>query len=263
MNKDQVRQKIIYYDDIMNDEFSTAKITPRKIDGSYVYLPAGAFKKFTHFFWYRVVAKPLARLYLKIKFAHRVVNARLLREEKDGYFLFGNHTQAIADALIPGVIGGRKSVYVIVHPNNVSMPVLGAITPTLGALPLPDDKEATENFIRAVKTRVEEGNAVCIYPEAHIWPYYTGVRPFGEKSFRYPVNYKKPTYCFTNTYQRRGKRGDKVRLVTYIDGPFYPDERLSAQAGRKQLRDMVYETMCRRAENSDIQVIKYEKRKEF
>lgn len=262
MNKERKGQKVIYYDDLLNDEFSTAQIEPRRIDENYVYIHKGLFKKLTHFFWYRIVATPLAWLYLKIKFRHKIINRGVLKGVKDGYFLFGNHTQAIADALIPSMISYPKHTYVIVHPNNVSMPVLGRITPSLGALPLPDDKTAAENFIRAVKTRVEEGKAVCIYPEAHIWPYYTKIRPFGEKSFRYPVNYGKPTYCFTNTYQKRGKRGQKVRLVTYVDGPFYPDGTKSAQEGRKELRDKVYAAMCERAKNSDIQIIKYEKRKE-
>lgn len=254
-------EKVIYYEDIMNDEFSTVKIVPRRIDGNYVYIPAGAFSRFIHFFWYRIVAKPLARAYLFVRFRHRIVNWKVLNMERGGYFLYGNHTQATADALIPGIIARRKSAYVIVHPNNVSMPVLGRITPTLGALPLPDDKEAAQNFIRAVRVRADQGNAVAVYPEAHIWPYYTGIRPFGEKSFRYPVRYGKPTYCFTNTYQKRGKRG-KVRLVTYLDGPFYPDTSLSAAEQRTDLRNRVYSAMCARAKNSNIQIIRYEKRSE-
>lgn len=43
----------------------------------------------------------------------------------------------------------------------------------MGALPLPDDAVATKNFLQAVETRIGEKHAVTIYPEAHIWPYYT------------------------------------------------------------------------------------------
>ena len=31
------KRKVIYYTDELNDEFSTAVITPRKIDGDYIY----------------------------------------------------------------------------------------------------------------------------------------------------------------------------------------------------------------------------------
>ena len=33
-----MERKVIYYKDELNDEFSEAKIVPRKIDGSYVYI---------------------------------------------------------------------------------------------------------------------------------------------------------------------------------------------------------------------------------
>ena len=53
-------KKIVYYRDELNDEFSSAVINARKIDGDYVYDHTSLFKKFTHFFWYRIVAVPIA-----------------------------------------------------------------------------------------------------------------------------------------------------------------------------------------------------------
>ncbi len=257
-----MEQKTVYYTDPLKDEFSAAQITPKTIDGSYQYLPQGAWKRFTRFFWYRVVATPLAWLFLKGKFRHKMVGRKALKgKKKEGFFLFGNHTQEVADAFIPTMLCFPRRVNVIVHPNNVSMPVLGKITPSLGALPLPDDLDASKNFIHAIETRIGEGNAVCIYPEAHIWPYFTGIRPFSDKSFRYPVKYDKPAYCFTNTYQVK-KAGGKVRIVTYVDGPFYPDASLPIPQRRKALRDQVYAAMTERAKNSNVEVIRYVRREE-
>lgn len=252
-----MEKNIIYYMDELNDEFSTAVITPKKIDGSYKYIYKGLWKKFTHFFWYRIVATPLAFLYLKIYFGHRIKNRKILKAAKDtGWFIYGNHTHFMADALIPTMLSTPKDMYVIVHPNNVSMPYLGRITPSLGALPLPDDAEAAKKFIYAVETRIREKNAVTIYPEAHIWPYYTKIRPFKDTSFRYPIKCKVPVFCFTNTYQKR--RFTKVpRIVTYVDGPFYPDKNLSGKLQREDLRNRVYETMVKRSEKNNVELIKY------
>lgn len=253
--------KTIYYQDELNDEFSEAVLAPRKIDGTYKYVDDRLIKKFTHFFWYRVVAIPMAWIYLKLKFSHKIVGRKVLKAyKKHGFYLFGNHTQAIADALIPTMVSHPKTVYVIVHPSNVSMPVLGKITPSLGALPLPDDKDAAKNFIKAVERRTNEGKVISIYPEAHIWPFYTGIRPFSDKSFRYPVKYDKPVFCFTNTYQAK-KPGGRVKMVTYVDGPFFPDKSLTPEQRKKQLRDKVYENMCERAKSSNAVIIQYEERK--
>ena len=255
------KRKIIYYEDELNDEFSVAVINPRRIDADYKYIHTSPFKKFTHFFWYRIVATPLAFLYTKLKFGHRCVGREKLKAERGGYFIYGNHTQDIADALIPSMLSFPKDAYLIVHPNNVSIRVIGKITPSLGALPLPDDLKAYKSFISAVEKRYREGNAVFIYPEAHIWPYYTGIRPFRDDSFHYPVRYGAPVFCFTNTYHKRKHRREP-RIVTYIDGPFYPDKTLPPKEARKALRDEIYATMKKRAELSDISVIEYRRKDE-
>lgn len=258
-------QRVIYYSDEANDEFSTAQIQAKKIDGKYVYIRNGFFSKIAHLILYRIVATPLAFLYMKLKFRHKIVGKSVLKDyKKSGYFIFGNHTQEIADALIPSFVCMPKTVYVIVHANNVSMPYLGRLTPYMGALPLPDDREATSNFVEAVKTR-SENDVVCIYPEAHIWPYYTKIRPFADTSFRYPIKTGKPVFCFTNTYQakKKGKNGEKtgkVKIVTYVDGPFFADKDKTVAEQRKELRDKVYNAMSKRAENSNAEVIKYVKK---
>ncbi|MBQ7377545.1 MAG: hypothetical protein IJW71_04410 [Clostridia bacterium] len=255
------RQRVVYYKDELNDEFSTAEITPRRIDGNYRYLPTAWYKGLTHFFWYRIVATPLAFLYTKIVLHHKIVGKKKLRahtKSKGGCFLYGNHTQIIGDALIPSMLTLPGDAYVIVHPNNVSMPYLGRITPSLGALPLPDDMAAYRNFIKAVATRIEQGHSVFIYPEAHIWPFYTGIRNFPDTSFYYPIKCGVPAFAFTNTYQKR-RLSQKPRIVTYIDGPFYPDAELPPAAQKAELRDRVYDAMCRRAALSDTAWIEYRK----
>ena len=254
------KREVIYYSDELNDEFSTAVIEPIKIDENFRYVGRSVFKKFTHFFWYRIVAFPIAFLYSKIKFGQRIENAKTLKEaRKTGYFLYGNHTQDIGDAFMPSMIDKRVDKYVIVHPNNVSMPLIGKVAVSLGAIPLPDDLAAYRNFLDAIKTRIEQKKAVVIYPEAHIWPYYTGIRPFPDTSFQYPIKYGAPVYCFTNTYRKR-KHSKKPRIITYVDGPFLPNEELPPKERRRDLRDRVYETMRRRAESSDCVKIRYIKK---
>jgi hypothetical protein len=144
----------------------------------------------------------------------------------------------------------------IVHPDNVSQKVLGKITPYLGAIPTPTTISAMRGFKNAVEKRILEGNCVTVYPEAHIWPYYTKIRPFGDASFSYPIKQNTPVFCFTNTYQKKGK-SEHPQIVTYIDGPFYPDKSLPLRKQRKILRTEVYMAMCERAKKSNVEWIKY------
>ena len=251
------KRRVIYYSDEQNDEFSVAEIKPRHIGKDYVYIHGSRFKRFTHFFWYRIVALPIAYIYLRSVFGHRVLGAGKLKKAGGrGFFMYGNHTQDIADALIPTITAFPKTVCVIVHPNNVSMPVLGRITPSLGALPVPDDLAAYRNFRDAIKTRCEQGCCITVYPEAHIWPYYTKIRPFPDTSFDYPAKLGAPVFTFTNTYRRR-RFFRHPRIVTCVDGPFFPDMEKPVRKRRAELRDKAYRAMCRRAELSDHVQIKY------
>ena len=253
-------KRVFYYTDELNDDFSSAKITPKVIDKDYVYIYNSFFKKATRFFWYRIVFFPIAILYAKIKFHHKVKNQEVIKPyKKGGYFLYGNHTQGTGDAFMVQRINKSKGKHVIVHPDNISMPVLGRITPSLGAIPLPNDMVAYKNFMNAIETHIKQRECVVIYPEAHIWPYYTGIRPFVDTSFQYPIKLDVPTFCFTNTYQKRWL-SKKPRIVTYVDGPFFPNKELSFKAQRTDLRNQVYSCMCERAKNSTVNFIQYIKK---
>ena len=75
----KTQPKVIYYKDELNDEFSAAEITPKKIDGNYKYERNSPFEKFLHFFWYRIVAIPVAFCYLKLKFGNRIANKKVIK----------------------------------------------------------------------------------------------------------------------------------------------------------------------------------------
>lgn len=251
------KQRIIYYSDELNDEFAGDNITAKKIDKYYDY-HGGILRKIGRVLLYRVLAVPIGWLALKIRYGHVIYGKRRLKGY-DRYFLYGNHTNNLADPFIPSMISAPKGTYVIVHPNNVSMPVLGKLTPCLGALPLPGDMESTRNFINEIEYRYKTGNSITIYPEAHIWPYYTKIRPFKDMSFRYPVQLKSPVFCFTNVYKKRSIFGG-IKIVTYIDGPFKADPGMPAKEQKAWLREQVYNTMVQRSAENNIEVVKYIRR---
>ena len=156
-----MKNKVIYYSNESEDNFSGDNITPRKIDGSYVYDKPSRIHKIACFFWYRVVATPLAFIYAKTVYQHKTENREVLKKyENTGYFMYGNHTHNYMDPCIPSIISFPRDCYIIVHPNNVSMPILGKLTPYMGAIPLPDDIEAYSNFISVMKKRIEEKKTV-------------------------------------------------------------------------------------------------------
>ena len=187
---------------------------------------------------------------------HMLTTSPLMKSVNTTLALAKSHTQDIGDAFIPNTLNTSKDKYIIVHPNNVSIKGIGDVANSLGGIPLPDDREAYANFLKAIDRRIKEKKAVVIYPEAHIWPYYTGIRPFPDASFHYPIKLGVPVFCFTNTYQK-SRCSREPKIVTYVEGPFDPNKDLPLKEQRTDLRDRVYAAMKKNAERSTVETIKY------
>ncbi|MBP3256062.1 MAG: 1-acyl-sn-glycerol-3-phosphate acyltransferase [Clostridia bacterium] len=252
-------KKIIYYEDELNDEFSEAKITPRRIDENYKYFHKNPFWNFCSFMMQNFVSMPIKYFDLKLKFKHKYIGKEKFKQcKKTGYFIYANHTQAFEDTFIPSVANYPKRNFLIVNPANVSMKGMKTLVEWLGAIPIPDTKEAMKKFLDIINYRINKKCSITIYPEAHIWPYYTKIRPFKSVSFKYPVKLNVPVFCITNTYQKR--KNGKVKIVSYVDGPFYKKENLNLKEAQEDLRNTIYDQMVERSKNNNIEVIKYIKK---
>lgn len=254
-------KKVFYYEDELNDEFSGAQIQPRIINEKYKY-KRGFIWNFCSFIIQNIISMPVKIGYAKLKFRIKYIGKEKIKQyRKQGYFVYVNHTQVFGDTFIPSIPIFPKRNFIIVNPENISIKPFGWLIEMLGAIPVPGCKTAMKNFLDIVELRIKHGNAITIYPEAHIWPYYTKIRPFRSVSFKYPIQFDVPVFCITNTYQKRGKNGDKVQIVSYIDGPFLPNQNLTGNAQKEELRNRVYECMVERSKNSNVEVIEYVKRK--
>lgn len=255
-----MEKRIIYYKDELNDEFSTAQIEPREIDENYKYEHKNIFWRITGWLVQNVLSVPIKFIYVKVKFKIKYVGKEKLKPyKKQGYFVYGNHTQSFADTFIITNTIFPKRNFLIVNPENVSMKFLGNIVQMLGAIPIPTKKKAMKNFLESINTKIKKGYSVTIFPEAHIWPYYTKIRPFKDVSFKYPVELNVPVFSVTNTYQSYGKNNDKIQIVTYVDGPFFPNEELGIKERKQDLRNRVYNAMVERSKKSNIEYIEYRK----
>ena len=254
-------RKVIYYEDELHDEFSVAKITPRRIDENYQYIHKNPLWNLASFLLQNVFSMPIKILYSKMKFKIQYVGKEKLKPyKKEGYFIYVNHTQPFADTFIPSVGNYPKRNFFIVNPENISMKGLGTIVEMLGAIPVPGNKAAMKNFLDVIEEKIKKKSSITIYPEAHIWPHYTKIRPFSDVSFKYPVQLETPSFCMTNTYQACGKNKNRIKIVTYIDGPFFADSRLNKKQAQKNLRDKIYDCMVERSKNSNIEYIQYIKK---
>lgn len=253
------KKKKVYYSR-SDEEFSGVTKNTIAIDKSFKFLHKNIFWRILAFIVYRVIMTPFAFIYCKLKFSLKAIGTEKLRKFKKGCMMYANHTLLAGDAFIPNITTFPKKNYVIVNADNVSTPGTKNIVTMCGAIPIPDDIQAYRFFLNAIEKRLLQNACITVYPEAHIWPYYTGVRNFTESSFRYPVKYDVPIFVSTTTFQKK-KHGTTPRVTVYIDGPFYAvGSDLRAKA--RYLRDKAYETLCKRSKNSTYSPIEYIKKEE-
>ena len=191
MDKMNKEKEIYYYKDELVDDFATMEnIKVVNVDENYRFIHKNPIWNIASILTQNVLSMPVKYLYAKIKFDIKFVGREKLKKaKKRGYFIYANHTQIFADTFIPSLANYPKRNFFIVDPANISMPGLKLLVRLLGAFPLPSNLKAYKNFLNAIKLTIENKHSITIYPEAHIWPYYTKIRNFKAVSFKYPVEF--------------------------------------------------------------------------
>ena len=243
-------RRTIYYKDMLNDDFADNGIKRKKLPRDYQYISKDPLRKTADFMLHHFVATPIAYIFQKVVYREKIVNRKVLQPYLiNGFYIYGNHTRAAGDAFTPHLIAFPRKAYILAAPEAVSIPIVRHLVKSLGGFPVPSDVAGMKNFHSSLLKRAEH-NCITIYPEAHIWPYFTQIRPFLDASFRYPAETGKPVFAFTVTYHKRFLTA-LPRTVVYIDGPFFADPTKKTRENQAMLRDKVYEAMCRRSIESD------------
>lgn len=250
--------KTIYYEKY-TDNIVESKNQNYKIKEDYQWIHTNLIYRIISQIIY-FIACIFSVIYSKIVLKIKIENKDILKKyKKEGYFVYGNHTQTIGDVFVPRQIVGKR-FYTIASQSNLGIPVIGKILPMLGALVIPDNISQTKKFMKAVEKRIEQKNAIIIYPEAHVWPYYTKIRPFPSTSFKFPIETNSPTFCFTTTYYKR-KNKEKPGIKIYVDGPFFPDMSIKPKEREKKLCNNIYNKMLERSKHSNYEYIIYKRGK--
>lgn len=254
MKKDRYPKRTLYYNSF-EGEFVDPVSAEKRIDKSYKYIRKNPLWRAAAFVAYRLIATPAAFVYTKLFLRQKTVGRSKLRGHRS-FMLYCSHNEPVGDAFTPAMISFPRKAYVVVSPANVLLPVIGRVNPMLGALPTPSDLRAARNFQLAIDELLRGRCAVTVYPEAHVWPKCSFVRPFATGAFDPAVRSGAAVFCATRVYKRSRFFGYKCRV--YIDGPFYPNTDLSRSAAAADLCDAVRRTMSERMrDEGEVEIIRY------
>ena len=252
-------KKTIYYHDLQNDEFSGTKIKRRPLPENYKYYRKNPFYRAFAWFLYYLIAFPI--IYLVVRFyGYRLKGAKKMRKlMHQPLFFYGNHTQILDAVVVQSLVSRGKRSYIVTNQDTSSIKGILGLVKMLGILPIPENPNEYRKFVEAMRYHASKKAAIIIFPEAHIWPYYTHIRPFGEESFTYPAAMGAPVVPFCTTYRaRRFLKNHRPLPTIHIGAAIYPNMQLSLAERKKELRDWVYDYLRETSSNEEnVEWIRY------
>lgn len=258
-------ERVFYYTSEEDDPIKTDEQEKKeevRLPEGYEFIPRHWWVRLYSailFLIFKAFGQYYERGYWQTKFYGR---EKLKKAKGKGYLIYANHTNPFHDVFGPGIAADRR-IFTIISPVNLKIPGIGKFLPMIGGLPLGKTVEEKKMFNEAVDKRLKQKKVLVVYPEAHVWPYYTGIKKFpaGDKSFKYATRNNLPIFTMTTTYhKRKNSKRDLPRMDIYIDGPFYPDPKKSEDENRTDLAKKAYESMVKWSKRSSYDYFKYIKK---
>ena len=259
-NKEWKKTKTIYWKDELHDDFDEVGLSRPSVPEGYKYKRTNPIINFFSAILYHGIAKPILGIYCVFKGIRFKGKKNLKVLKGQGAYLYCNHT-AITDVFkfqCQCFFFGRR-VNILGYPDTLTMPVVRNLARALGYLPVPlkGDLKNMIALTEACDFYVKKKQYILIYPEAHIWPYYTKIRNFVSGSFNYPANSNAPVVPIVTTW-RKPKIGKKPKQVVLIGQPIFPKEELSVADNKNYLHEKCLAAMKQMSESVEqYEYIKY------
>ena len=258
--KDWKKTRTIYWKDEANDDFDEVGLKRPSVPEGYKYKRTNPINNFFSGILYHGIAKPVLGLYCLFKGIKIKGKRNIKKLGGKGAFIYSNHVSLVdAFKFQSYVFFNKRRVNILGYPDTLTMPVVRNLARALGYLPLPlsGDLRNMVALVDSFKFYLEKKQYILIYPEAHIWPYYTKVRNFHSGSFNYPAKLEAPVLPIVTTW-RKTKLCKKPKQTLYILNPIFPDPTKSAAENKQMLYEKTLAAMQKMADSvPQYEYIKY------
>ncbi|MBQ0008675.1 MAG: 1-acyl-sn-glycerol-3-phosphate acyltransferase [Firmicutes bacterium] len=190
MNKDWKKTHIIYWHDELHDDFDQILSKRPPLKPGYNFIRNNHFANFFGNILYYGIALPILAVFSYLTGMKVKGRKNLKAVKKTGAIIYSNHVSVPDTYKMASPVCFGKRVNILGYTDSLTVPVLKNVVRQLGFLPLPlgPDPENKAALIEAMRYYVHKKHQfVLIYPEAHIWPYYTKIRNFKVQTMKYPA----------------------------------------------------------------------------
>lgn len=252
--------RVIKYDDPLNDDFQTTALKRKPVPENYKYERRNKFNNFLSAILFWGIAKPILG-FIALCSGVKIEGKENLKELKSlptGAFIYANHTSFYDAFIVQALIIRDRRTNIIGFTDVLSMPLIRNIVRALGYLPVDNSLKAQIKLLKALGYYTQDKKQhVLIYPEAHIWPYYTKIRDFKEGSFHYPAKYNAPVIPFVTVFIKH-KNNKKPKRKILVGKLIYPNPELSLKDNKLYLHEECLKAMKELASSVEqYEYIKY------
>ena len=202
-----------------------------EIDENYNFINKNViFRAFSRFF--RRIVIMFMGPWLKRRYKLKIVGKDNIKKvRRKGVIVTVNHVHNFDNLLVGTRLLHHRKCYFITLKDNIN---------SVKAMP-PFDACITE--------LLKKKKAILICPEASLWPYYRGVRPFKKGAFRFAVKNNVPILPVVISFRRKlrkrsakkGKEKYKYYFTVHVGEPIYQDNNLEIRRQTIDLTDRTYE----------------------
>ncbi len=166
-------------------------------------------------FLFRIWARLLRRVTIAflgpwIKYRYRLEikgKENIKKVRNQGVVVTINHVHNFDNLLVGTKILSHRKCFFITLKDNINTPFIGFFLKTLGGVPIPTKPKALNSFEKAINKILQEKNALLVCPEASLWPFYRGIRPFKKGAFRFAVNNNVSILPIVITFRGKKEKG--------------------------------------------------------
>lgn len=136
---------------------------------------------------------------------------------------------------------GQKMWKIIREGNYTNPPCLKFFFKNCDTLPLSSNMHVMGDFLRAVKTLLNRGDFILIYPEESLWPNYKKPKPLKDGAFKFAVRNNVPVVPIFITFNDSGKvdkSGQSIQKYTVNVCPaIYPKEDMKTKENIEYMKN--------------------------
>jgi len=255
IDKDGVKRPDSPDGNILQIKNETRKV---KFDESYPFRPRNIFFRI----WaaiFRAVAIAVFNPFMVLKYKMTTTGGKTLKKlRKKGFIVTVNHVHMFDDLSIGTNLFCWRKIYFTTLDRNIKRPMIGFFLRSLGGIPIPANSiSGMKKFNEDVSYLLKHNKPVLYNPEAALWPYYRGVRPFKRGAFSMAVKNDVPVVPMAITFKRKQKRNGKFKYKLFftigdaIEIDKTLDEKAASEKMMRQACDFTVSTIKNFYESQD------------